>query len=310
MPVTLDDKLVVGIASTALFDLSEADQIFREQKLPAYRDYMRKTENKPLDPGTGFPLAKGLLAINDLAQEYLVEVVLMSKNDADSGYRILNSIEHWQLQIKRAAFTDGRPPFEYLEAFSCNLYLTTVRDEVVNALRAGFPAALVYPPPQNVDLTSNEVRIAFDGDAVLFSDESDRVFQKNGLHAFEKHETAFQDIPLKPGPLKGFLDALSKIQERFPENGPIKCPIRTSLITARGFPAHKRPINTLRSWNIRLDESFFLGGLDKARILRVLKPHIFFDDQRGNLEPCSADIPVAEVPPADLKGTGGVKYDR
>ncbi len=296
MPVTLADKLVVGIASTALFDLSEADRIFREKGLASYRDHMRTNENEFLAPGTGFPLVKGLLAINELASEYLVEVVLMSRNDADSGYRILNSIEEWKLQVKRAAFTDGGAPSDYLEAFSCNLYLTTNRSEVVSALKSGFPAALVYAPPKEIDLSSNEVRIAFDGDAVLFSDESDRVFREKGLEAFETLEKAAQNVPLKPGPLKSFLEAISRIQTRFPEEQPTRCPIRTSLVTARGFPAHKRAINTLRDWNIKLDESFFLGGLDKSLILRVLKPHIFFDDQRANLEPSKDHVPVAEVP--------------
>jgi len=309
MPVKLDDKLVVAIASTALFDLAEADRVFREQKLPAYREYMRKNEDKRLEPGTGFPLAKGLLAINELAGDHLVEVVLVSKNDADSGYGILNSIESWKLAIKRAAFTDGRPPFEYLEAFSCNLYLTTNRQEVVNALKSGFPAALVYDPPKNLDLSSNEVRIAFDGDAVLFSDEADKVFQKHGLEAFEKHEALLANTPLKPGPLKGFLDALSRIQARFPEEDGKKCPIRTSLVTARAFPAHTRPIDTRREWNIRLDESFFLGGMDKGRVLGGLKPHIFFDDQRANLESSKGHLPVAEVP-AELEDLGGVDYKR
>ena len=309
MPINLEDKLVVGIASTALFDLADADRIFREQKLPAYRKYMRDKEFERLEPGTGFPLVKGLLAINKLADEHLVEVVLMSRNDADSGYRILNSIEGWGLDVSRAAFTDGRRPFEYLEAFSCNLYLTTVREEVLNALKVGFPAALVYDPPKNMDLSSNEVRIAFDGDAVLFSDESDRVFNKDGLEAFEEHEAKHETVPLKEGPLKGFLEGLSRIQERFPEDKDgTKCPIRTSLVTARALPAHKRPINTLRKWNIRLDESFFLGGLEKAKVLRALKPHIFFDDQQKNLAPAQEHLPVAEVPgdPANA----GVAYNQ
>jgi len=161
-----------------------------------------------------------------------------------------------------------------------------------------------------MDLSSNEVRIAFDGDAVLFSDESDQVYRRGGLEAFEQHETKLENIPLKEGPLKGFLEALSRIQARFPEDGNAnKCPIRTSLVTARALPAHKRPINTLRKWNIRLDESFFLGGVEKARVLRALKPHIFFDDQSSNLEPSKADHPVAEVP-GDPEVRGGIAYNR
>jgi 5'-nucleotidase len=303
-----DVKLVVGIASTALFDLAEADGIFDTQDLPAYRKHMRATEAKPLEPGTGFPLVKGLLNINTHSNERLVEVVLMSRNDADSGYRILNSIEYHKLDIKQAAFIDGGRPSDYLEAFACNLYLTTKREEVVRAIGSGFPAALAYPPPPNLDLSSHEVRIAFDGDAVIFSNESDKVFYGGGgLSAFEAHEAKFQGTPLKPGPLKGFLEAVASIQKRFPEEkGAPKCPIRTSLITARGLPSHKRPIDTLRSWDIRLDESFFLAGMPKANILRVLKPHIFFDDQKKNLIPSKGLHPVAEVPTEDEGG--GIDY--
>lgn len=300
MLIDLQDKLVIGIASTALFELGESDTIFREKGLEAYRDFQRKNESIPLERGTAFPLVKGLLEINEKADAHLVEVVLMSRNDADSGYRILNSIEHHGLKIERSVFTDGRPPFEYLRAFSCSLYLSTKKEEVVNAIRTRFPAALVYKPPLKMVTSVEEVRIAFDGDAVLFSDEADRVFQQEGFAGFKKYEALLEKIPLEPGPLTAFLEGVSRIQRRFPE---AESPIRTSLVTARSMPTHKRVINTLREWNIRLDESFFLGGMSKAKVLEILRPHIFFDDQQANLEPASPLVPVAEVP-AEID-TGG-----
>lgn len=311
MPTDLNNRLVIGIAASALFDMREADAVFRSStsNLAGYRKYMLERENSRLDAGTGFPLVKGLLALNKGDSEPLVDVVLMSRNDADSGRRILNSIDQWQLGIERAAFTDGRRPFEYLEAFSCNLYLSTVREDVISVIKTGFPAALVYKPPKEMELTGNEVRIAFDGDAVIFSDESDKVFREGGIPAFQAHEAKHADIPMKPGPLKGFLEALSKIQNRFPEENPqVKCPIRVSLVTARALTEHRRPLDTLRKWNIRLDESFFMGGVPKAGILRALKPHIFFDDSRLNLEPSCDELPVAEVP-GDLT-EGGIQYDK
>jgi 5'-nucleotidase len=301
MAYDLQDKLVVAIASTALFDLAEADGIYRQKGLEAYRKHQKDNEDKKLEPGTGFPLVKGLLSINEMARTKLVEVVLMSRNDADSGYRILNSIEQWGIAVERAAFTDGTPVTDYLESFSCNLYLTTRRDEVMKAIQNRFPAALVYPPPPSMDLAPNPVRIAFDGDAVIFSDEADRVFKRDGLAGFQQSEAKLEDVPLKPGPLHGFLTGLSRIQKAFPDDD--KCPLRTALVTARSIPAHKRPIKTLRSWNIRLDESFFLGGVQKSRVLAALKPHIFFDDQKANLDPAQGVVPVAEVP-ADLDTSG------
>jgi len=302
VPVTLEDKLVIAIASTALFDLAEADRIYRENSLEAYREYQLANEDNPLSPGTAFPLVKGLLRINQLAKVHLVEVILLSRNDPDSGLRIGNSLEHWKLPIRRAGFTDGRPPFEYLGAFWCDLYLSTKRPEVLKAKAAGYPAAYVYEPPEpdKLDLSPNEVRIAFDCDAVIFSDEADRIYQQEGLEAFQKYEALHEGTPLEPGPLKGFLEGLSRIQKLFPET---ECPIRASIVTARSMPAHKRPVKTLRKWDIRLDEAFFLGGIEKARILKVLKPHIFFDDQTSNLEPARVHVPVAEVP-ADID-TGG-----
>jgi len=302
MSYTLVDKLVVATTSRALFDLDVEDGIFRASGLETYRQYQLEHESEVLRPGTAFHLVKALLKINEGAGQRLVEVVLLSQNDADSGSRIFNSIEQHRLDITRAAFCDGRHPYKYLEPFSCNLFLSAERKHVVAALGEGCPAALVYRPPDGAELEYDEVRIAFDGDAVLFAGDADEVFREEGFEAFKKYEKDLEQTPLKPGPLKSFLEAVHRIQAAFPEE---KCPIRTMLVTARSAPAHKRPITTLRAWKIRLDESLFLGGLEKARFLRVLRPHIFFDDDCGNLEPAASTTPVAEVPrESGRKGPG------
>lgn len=299
MPYTLDDKLVVAISSRALFDLTEANEVFEREGLEAYRTYQLDHENEPLKPGTGYPLVRALLAINERAKERLVEVVLISKNDADSGLRIFNSIEAVGLDITRAAFTDGRDAYRYLKPFCCDLFLSADQADVTAALRARFPAALAYPAPELLDEDINEVRIAFDGDAVLFSPDSELVYQNGGLDAFQEHERALEDTPLDPGPFKGFLEALSRIQQHFAEED---SPIRTALVTARNAPAHKRPIKTLREWGVRTDESFFLGGVEKAGILEVFKPHIFFDDQAAHCDPAATRTPAALVPTLAAQG--------
>lgn len=293
MPYNLDDKLVIGISSRALFDLDEANDVYEKDGLEAYRAYQREHENTLLNPGTGFPLVRSLLGINELSEQRLVEVVLISRNDAESGLRIFNSIQFHALDIPRAAFTDGRDAGKYLESFSCDLFLSAHERDVRAALKAGHPAALVYPPPKTMEKGEREVRIAFDGDAVLFSDESERIFREQGLEAFQQNEAQSENIPLNPGPFKGFLDAIVRIQNMFPEQ---KCPIRTALVTARIAPAHKRAVKTLRAWGVRVDESFFLGGIEKAKVLRVFRPHIYFDDQKSYLETAAPETPAALVP--------------
>jgi 5'-nucleotidase len=292
MPYNLSDKLVIGITSRALFDLDEAHRIYSEHGLEAYRDYQIQLETEPLDPGTGLPLVRSLLGINDLGKQRFVEVILISRNDADSGMRIINSVEAHGIDITRFAFTDGPTAHRYLKPFYCDLFLSAQAEDVRNALNAGFPAALVYPPPSSAPDETGQVRIAFDGDAVLFDDESERIFQEQGLDAFKKHEAALEETPLNPGPFKDFLQAISKIQRAFPESDN---PIRTALVTARDAPAHKRPLKTLRAWGIRLDECFFLGGIEKGPILDALRPHIYFDDQRLHLESSAKFTPSAQV---------------
>ena len=284
------EKLVVGITSSALFDLREADSVYNKLGLPKYREYMWANEAVVLKQGTGFPLVKALLAINKRGRGRLVEIALISRNDADSGFRIFRSIEAYKLDIACAAFRNGRSTHEYLDSFSCDVFLSANRSDVVKAVKRNLPAGLVYSPPAPLNLGTEEVRIAFDGDAVLFSADADNVYRKKGLEAFYKYEEKREHVPLDPGPFKAFLDAISRIQKRFSEK---ECPIRTSLVTARSFAACKRPIRTFRVWGVRLDESFFMSGVEKWHVLRHLKPHIFFDDQRQNLKHIYGGFEVA-----------------
>lgn len=295
MPFKLDDMLVVAITSRALFDLHESDQVYRDHGLDVYRAHQREREDIPLDPGTAFPLVRGLLAINDRAGEQLTEVVILSRNDGDSGLRLMNSIEHHKLPITRAAFRGGEDPWAYLRAFRCDLFLSADPPDVQEAVRQRVPSALVLDPPERRDAQAeeiNKVRIAFDGDAVLFDGESERYFQEHGLEAFLAREAELADVPMDPGPFKPFLIALGRIQSKFIER---ESPVRTALVTARNAPAHKRVIKTLRAWGVHVDESVFLGGVDKAEILEAMRPHIFFDDQLTHLERARLFVPSAHV---------------
>ncbi|HUG47667.1 MAG TPA: 5'-nucleotidase [Candidatus Limnocylindria bacterium] len=298
MPYDLTGKLVVGISSRALFDLDEADEVFRRDGLAAYRAFQREHEAEVLGPGTAMPLIRGLLAIDDPAtpeSDRLVEVILLSRNDADSAMRLFHSIEAHKLSIHRGAFTSGRDPWPYLKPLHCSLFLSANAEDVFQARAQGHPAALVLPRPgEESDADVSEVRIAFDGDAVLFDERSELLFQREGLQAFQDHEAMRASEPLSPGPFAPFLLALKRIQDRFPEG---KSPIRTALVTARGAPTHTRVVNTLRDWGVRVDETFFLGGIEKAPVLAALRPHIFFDDQLGHLKEAQRRVPAAHVVP-------------
>jgi 5'-nucleotidase len=298
MPYSLEEKLVVGISSRALFDLDEADRVFREHGLAAYREFQRAHEDDVLGPGTAMPLIRALLSIDPPGtpeSERLIEVILLSRNDADSAMRLFKSIEAKGLEIRRGALTSGRDPWPYLGALQCSLFLSANPDDVFHARAQGFPAALVLPRPgEPLDGEPGEVRIAFDGDAVLFDEASELMFQREGLDAFQHNETMLVDQPLNPGPFAPFLMALKRIQDRFPEG---QSPIRTALVTARGAPTHTRVINTLRTWGVHMDETFFLGGIAKAPVLRALKPHIFFDDQLSHLRDAQLSVPSAHVVP-------------
>jgi 5'-nucleotidase len=291
---SLEDKLVVAISSRALFALDDADAVFETEGLDAYRAHQRDLEDVVLAPGTGMPLVRGLLRINEVVGEPLVEVIVLSRNDADSGLRIFNSIAAMGLPITRAAFTDGADPLPYLEPFVCDLFLSSEPGAVRTALHGGFPAAHVLEPPEAfTDQPTGPVKIAFDGDAVLFDAESERVFQEQGLEAFMAREAALADTPMNPGPFAPFLRALACVQAEVGEDQTV---LRTALVTARSAPATKRVVHTLRSWDVRVDESFFLGGVSKAGFLEALGAHIFFDDQRVHLDPAKNTTPSAHVP--------------
>ena len=278
MSITFDGKLVVAISSRALFDLSESHHVYENEGVSAYADYQITHENDILPPGVAFTLVQKLLHLNKEQEKPLVEVLLLSRNSANTGLRIFNSIQHYHLDITRAAFSSGNSPYAYVSAFGSHLFLSTHAADVQKALQAGYAAATILPQT-TATRTTNELRIAFDGDSVLFSDEAERIFQEQGLDAFNANETAKAEQPLEGGPFKPFLRALHTIQQAFPED---QCPIRTALITARSAPSHERVIKTLRHWNIRLDEALFLGGLTKSDFLQAFRADFFFDDQRAH----------------------------
>ncbi|HEY8384716.1 MAG TPA: 5'-nucleotidase [Porticoccaceae bacterium] len=293
MASSFGDKLVIAISSRVLFDLSESDRIFREEGLEAYSRHQVEHENEILQPGEAFPLVQKLLRLNEkLGGEPRVEVILLSRNSADTGLRVFNSIEHHRLNISRAAFCGGSSPYRYVSAFGCHLFLSTHAEDVRNALAHGVAAATLLPSTK-VQREGDELRFAFDGDAVIFSDEAEKIFKSQGLEAFTKSEKAAARQPLNAGPFKSFLAALHSLQAEFK---PEECPIRTALVTARSAPAHERVVMTLRSWNIRIDESLFLGGLPKGEFLKAYGADVFFDDQQQHCESASPHVATGHVP--------------
>jgi len=290
MPQSISHKLVVAISSRALFDLNESNAVYEEKGIEYYAKHQIENENKILDPGVAFNLVKKLLKLND--SEESVEVILLSRNSADTGLRIFNSIQHYGLNITRAAFTNGRSPYSYLEAFGAHLFLSANPEDVKNTLDHGYAAATILPST-SLSAEAGPLKIAFDGDAVLFSDEAERIYQQQGLDAFNQNERIAAKKPLQAGPFKAFLSALHHIQQRFPAES---CPIRTALVTARQAPSHERVILTLRSWNIRIDEALFLGGLNKTDFLLSFGADIFFDDQQGHCDLARKKIATGHVP--------------
>lgn len=288
---TLDDKLVVAISSRALFDLGESHALFEREGLDAYRRYQIERENDLLAPGIAFPLVQKLLRLNRSGGPR-VEVILLSRNSADTGLRIFNAIEHYGLGIERAAFTNGAPTHAYVQPFRTDVFLSANHDDVAHALTAGVAAATILPSKAPT-AASEQLRIAFDGDAVIFGDESERISQEQGLAAFQRNEIERASEPLPGGPFRGFLDALHRIQTAFPMES---SPIRTALVTARSAPAHKRVILTLRAWGVRIDEALFLGGRDKGPFLEAFGADIFFDDSHANVESARQHVATGHVP--------------
>ena len=315
--------LTVAISSTALFDLSESDDIYKNQGLEVYRRYQIEHEDVILQPGDGFHLVEKLLNINRILGKPRVCVILLSRNSADTGLRVFNSIGAYQLDITKAAFCGGESPYRYINAFDCDLFLSTDASDVRQALEQNVAAAMLlgkfkgHPESSprltqhvagqesqdkrqsgdNVvsapNLDDSVLRLAFDGDSVLFSDEAEQIYQSRGLQAFSESEQNQAQHPLRGGPFKAFLSALHQLQKEFPEG---QCPIRSALVTARAAPAHERVIRTLRDWDIRLDESLFLGGMEKTEFLVGFGADIFFDDQAGHCEKASTHVATGHVP--------------
>ncbi len=291
MSISLEGRLVVAISSRALFDFEEENLVFEQANDKAYMQLQLSRLDTPAKPGVAFSLVKKLLAFNEHAKNS-TEVVILSRNDPVSGMRVFRSAQHYGLAIERGSFTRGQPPWRYLKPLSANLFLSTHTSDVRAALEAQVPAAQVYPHSAHAsDAHPHEVRIAFDGDAVLFSDEAEQVFQKEGLNAFQQHEKALAGQPMSAGPFKPLLQALHHLQSL----GTPQMKIRTALVTARSAPAHERAIRTLMNWNIEVDEAMFLGGLDKSGFLREFEPDFFFDDQTGHIESASKHVPSGHV---------------
>ncbi len=290
MPSGFGNKLVIAISSRALFDLNDSHQVFQKEGLSAYSEYQIDKEDEILKPGDAFHMVVKLLKINDLLEGApRVEVILLSRNSADTGLRIFNSIDHYGLSISRAAFTGGESPYRYIAPFNAHLFLSMDAEDVRRALDHGVAAATLMPSSKD-EKVADQLRFAFDGDAVLFSDEAERVYKDQGLDAFTKSETQSAKTPLSGGPFKSFLAALQGLQREFKDSS---CPIRTALVTARSAPAHERVIRTLRAWDIRIDESLFLGGLSKGEFLKAYGADVFFDDQEVHCESANQHIVTA-----------------
>ncbi|WP_306591903.1 5'-nucleotidase [Geothrix sp. 21YS21S-4] len=292
MSRSLAGKLVVAISSRALFDFEEENRVFEEGDDRPYMQLQLERLDQPARPGVAFPLVKKLLAFNTGGQQR-VEVVILSRNDPVSGMRAFRSALAAELPIERGVFTRGRDPFPYLRSLGATLFLSAQEKDVRAALQAGFAAARVYPDSATAaDRHPDEIRIAFDGDAVLFGDEAERIYAEGGLAAFQAYEIERAAVPLPAGPFKSLLQALQPLQE-MAADAPMR--LRTALVTARSVPAHERPIRTLMAWNIQVDEAMFLGGLDKADFLREFEPDFFFDDQPGYCDTAAKVGPTGHV---------------
>ncbi|MGW2822934.1 5'-nucleotidase [Streptomyces sp. NPDC001443] len=297
----LKNRLVVGIASSALFDLAEADAVFRDQGEDAYRAYQEAHLEDTLDKGVAFPFIRRLLSLNDLSpDDPLVEAIILSRNDPDTGLRVMRSIQSYGLPISRAVFMQGRSPYRFMPALNMSLFLSANEDDVREAVALGLPAGRVLGPGVADEGDDQDLRIAFDFDGVLADDASEQVYQSGGIEDFRFHETANAATPHDPGPLRDFLAGVNRLQRREEEqraaDADYKMRVHVSLVTARDAPAHERPVRSLKNWGVTVNDAFFLGGIDKSTIMEVLRPHIFFDDQVGHLTGTARSTPSVHVP--------------
>ncbi|MEU3247641.1 5'-nucleotidase [Streptomyces sp. NPDC006875] len=302
MSYELANRLVIGIASSALFDLAEADAVFREQGEESYRSYQEEHLDETLGRGVAFPFIRRLLSLNDLSSpdDPLVEVIVLSRNDPDSGLRVMRSIQSHGLPISRAIFMQGRSPYHFMPALNMSLFLSANETDVREAVALGLPAGRVLGAATADETDDQDLRIAFDFDGVLADDASEQVYQADGIEVFRSHETTNAATPHDPGPLRDFLASLNRLQQREEveraEDPAYKIRVHVSLVTARNAPAHERAVRSLKGWGVTVNDAFFLGGIDKSTIMNVLKPHIFFDDQVGHLVGTSLNTPSVHVP--------------
>jgi 5'-nucleotidase len=301
-PYSLENRLVIGIASSALFDLAESDAVFRREGEESYRVYQREHLDETLGPGVAFPFIRRILSLNDLAPEGdpLVEVIILSRNDPDTGLRVMRSIKAYELPISRAIFMQGRAPYRFVRALHMSLFLSADENDVREAVAAGLPAGRVLGSAVADDPDDPDLRIAFDFDGVLADDASERVFQQDGMEGFRAHETRNVATPHDAGPLRDFLREINKLQrreeERRREDPEYQIRVHVSIVTARSAPAHERAVLSLNNWGVRVNDAFFLGGIDKSTVMDVLRPHIFFDDQESHLKGTSRTTPSVHIP--------------
>lgn len=302
MSYSLQERLVIGVASSAVFDLRESHNVFLTQGEAEYRRFQRQHLEIPFSPGIAFPFVKRILSLNDLSQpnDPLVEVILLSRNDPDTGLRAMRSIAYYELGMSRAIFMQGKSPYNYIPALNISLFLSANQSDVEAAIQSGYPAGLVLESNFVDDDSDTSLRIAFDFDGVVASDEAEAIFQSRGIAGFHDHEVENMAQPLHPGPLKEFLVRVSKIQMR-EEEQKLTQPkyenrLRVSIVTARNAPSHERALKTLESWGVNANDAFFLGGIDKSSVLSVLRPHIFFDDQRVHLDSARSVVPSVHIP--------------
>lgn len=297
----LERALVVGVASCALFDLEASDAVFRRDGEQKYREYQRDHLDNALAPGVAFPFIRRLLTLNDLSEdERLVEVVILSRNDPETGMRVMRSVQRHGLDITRAIFMQGRAPYQFMGPLHMSLFLSANEDDVREAMSLGFAAGHVVGPGVDDD-GGNDLRIAFDFDGVLATDSAEQVYQKSTLEDYQRNEAALADEALPRGPMADFLGKINRIQgiedacsARDPQG--FQRRVRVAVVTARSAPAHERPINSIRQWGLSVNDAFFLGGIEKGPILEVLQPHIFFDDQRRQVEGASLSTPSVHIP--------------
>ena len=312
MPGSLDLEraLVIGVASSALFDLSESDAVFREQGEERYREYQREHLDDVLEPGIAFPFIRRLLDLNDLSEEQrLVEVVILSRNDPETGMRVMRSVASHGLDITRAIFMQGRAPYLFMRPLKMSLFLSANEADVREANELGFAAGHVVGRSA-LDDGDSDLRIAFDFDGVLADDSAERVYQSGGLEKYQESESALAEVPLDRGPMADFLEKINRIQgledaRRADDPEGYKRRVRVAVVTARSAPAHERAINSIRGWGLSVNDAFFLGGIDKGPILEVLQPHIFFDDQRRNVDGAARSTPSVHIPFGALNRASG-----